>query len=78
MSGVNIGNGAVIGSNWTITKDVPPYTIVAGNPAKYLKDVRELKSRETGEAHYPWPQNFDREMPWKDIGYEKWKNLNND
>jgi serine acetyltransferase len=37
MSGVNIGNGAVIGSNSTITKDVPPYAIVVGNPGKIVK-----------------------------------------
>ena len=30
MSGVQIGNGAVIGANSLITKDVPPYAIVAG------------------------------------------------
>jgi maltose O-acetyltransferase len=32
--GVNIGEGAVVGVGSVITKDVPPYTIVAGSPAK--------------------------------------------
>ena len=35
LSGVSVGNGAVIGCNSTVAKDVPPYSIYAGNPAKY-------------------------------------------
>uniref|UniRef100_A9A6X6 Acetyltransferase (Isoleucine patch superfamily)-like protein n=1 Tax=Methanococcus maripaludis (strain C6 / ATCC BAA-1332) TaxID=444158 RepID=A9A6X6_METM6 len=37
LSGVNIGNGAIIGAGSVVTKDVPPYGIVAGNPAKLIK-----------------------------------------
>lgn len=37
LSGVNIGHGAVLGANSLITKDVNPYCIVAGNPAKVIK-----------------------------------------
>lgn len=37
MSGVTIGDGAVIANNSVVTKDVPPYTIVGGNPAKVIK-----------------------------------------
>ena len=37
LSGVNIGDGAIIGANSIVTKDVPPYAIVAGNPAKTVK-----------------------------------------
>ncbi|MBQ5992806.1 MAG: CatB-related O-acetyltransferase [Bacteroidales bacterium] len=35
--GVTIGHGAVIGSNALVTKDVPPYAIVGGVPAKVIK-----------------------------------------
>lgn len=37
MPGVRIGNGAVVGSNSVVTKDVPPYAIVAGAPARVLR-----------------------------------------
>lgn len=37
LSGVTIGNGAVIGVGSIVTKDVYPYEIVAGNPAKFIK-----------------------------------------
>tara|TARA_B100001079_G_scaffold249220_1_gene239796 strand:- start:40 stop:663 length:624 start_codon:yes stop_codon:yes gene_type:complete len=37
MAGVTIGDGAIIATNSTITKDVEPYTIVGGNPAKEIK-----------------------------------------
>ncbi|MFD4820484.1 Vat family streptogramin A O-acetyltransferase [Peribacillus butanolivorans] len=37
MPGINIGDGAIIAAKSVITKDVEPYTIVGGNPAKKIK-----------------------------------------
>lgn len=37
LSGVTIGDGAVIGTNSLVTKDVPPYSIVGGDPAKIIR-----------------------------------------
>ncbi len=37
LPGVHIGDGAIIGANSVVGSDVPPYTIVAGNPAKELR-----------------------------------------
>ena len=37
LDGITIGNGAVIAAGSVVTKDVPPYAIVGGNPAKIIK-----------------------------------------
>lgn len=39
LSGVHIGEGAVIAANSSVTKDVPPYAIVGGQPAKIIKQL---------------------------------------
>lgn len=40
LSNVTIGEGAVVGANAVVTKDVPPYCVVGGNPARLIKDLR--------------------------------------
>ncbi len=43
LPGIEIGEGAVVGAGAVVTKDVPPFTIVAGNPAvKIGIDPRDL------------------------------------
>ncbi|WP_295902557.1 DapH/DapD/GlmU-related protein [uncultured Vibrio sp.] len=37
LPGVNIGNGSIVGAGSVVTKDVPAYSIVVGNPAKVLR-----------------------------------------
>ncbi len=44
MQGVKIGDGAIIGTNSLVTKDVEPYTVVGGNPAK---EIRKRFDNET-------------------------------
>ena len=40
LDGVRIGRNAVVGAGAVVTKDVPAYTIVAGNPARVMRDLR--------------------------------------
>lgn len=39
LKGVNIGKGAVVGAGSVVTKDVKPYTVVAGNPTRIIKEI---------------------------------------
>jgi acetyltransferase-like isoleucine patch superfamily enzyme len=41
LKGVTIGEGAVVGAGSIVTKDVPPWTIVAGNPARVIREIPE-------------------------------------
>jgi acetyltransferase-like isoleucine patch superfamily enzyme len=46
LSGVTIGDGAIIAANSVVTKDVEPYAIVGGNPAKKIKNRFDSKTIE--------------------------------
>ena len=46
MPGVTIGDGAIIGTRAVVTKDVAPYTVVGGNPAKKIKDRFSIEVTE--------------------------------
>ena len=71
FGGVKIGDGAVIGSCSVITKDVEPYSVVAGNPAKHIKyrfteqQIEKLKKIEW------W--NWD-ETKINEISLDLWSN----
>jgi acetyltransferase-like isoleucine patch superfamily enzyme len=44
MPGVTIGEGAVVGAYSLVTKDVPAWTVVAGNPAKVIKEIKQREN----------------------------------
>lgn len=60
LSGVTIGDGAIVGAGAVVTKDVEPYTIVAGNPAKVIRkrftddQISKLKEIEWWNKPKKW------------------------
>lgn len=66
LSGVTIGSGAIIATAATVTKDVPPYAIVGGNPARVIKYrfSEKIIERLLALAWWDWPEDMIRErMP---------------
>lgn len=60
LPGVHIGDGAIIGANAVVAKDIPPYTIAAGNPAEV---IRRRFSEEIIE-HLLALRWWDRDIQW--------------
>jgi len=57
LSGVTIGDGAVVGACSVVTKDIPPYIIAAGNPAKIIRKrfSRRIVKRLLKIKWWDWP-----------------------
>lgn len=73
LPATEIGKHCLVGAQSLVGGKYEDYSLVAGNPAKFIKDVRDLKNKVTGKSNYPWPYNFSRNLPWEEEGFENWK-----
>lgn len=63
LAGITIGNGAIIGAGGVVTKDVPPYAIIVGNPGKIIRYRfdDEIISSLLEAMWWDWPEVLIRE-----------------
>ena len=60
LSGVHIGDGAIIGTRAVVTRDIPPYTVVGGIPAKEIKKRFDEETINKLQQIQWWNWPFDR------------------
>jgi acetyltransferase-like isoleucine patch superfamily enzyme len=64
LPGLNIGEGSLVGAHSLVTKNVNANTVVAGSPAKYRGETKDiLLDDKSGQAAYPWRFHFHRGYP---------------
>ncbi|MET7459416.1 acyltransferase [Nonomuraea sp. NPDC005501] len=60
VDGVTIGSHAVVGAGSVVTKDVPEWAVVAGNPARFIRDRRHRKASRHADAAHALAELADR------------------
>jgi acetyltransferase-like isoleucine patch superfamily enzyme len=70
MPGVKIGRDSLVAAQALVNKDVPPFQVVAGVPAKVLCSIRDIRCKEGKlQQPYPWKNHYSKGYPWQE-GYD--------
>lgn len=63
LPGIKVGFGSFLGSHSLLNKDLPDELFAVGTPARILKNIRDIKTFDGGDSHYPWAFHFNRGYP---------------
>ncbi|RYC53687.1 hypothetical protein CHU98_g12522 [Xylaria longipes] len=53
LAGVTIGRGCTIGAGSVVTRDIPPFMVAAGNPARVIRPIRQVPAEELPPGYIP-------------------------
>ncbi|HPO55886.1 MAG TPA: hypothetical protein PKY46_07770 [Ignavibacteriaceae bacterium] len=77
LPGTQIGKNCLVSANSCVNGKYEEDSFISGNPAKLIGKLSKMPFfNEMKIRHYPWMNNFDRNMPWNIIGYKEWKKKN--
>jgi len=77
LPGCKIGCNCFVSANSTVGGSFEDDCFISGSPGKRIGKLSKMPFFNTkGKRHYPWPNNFDRGMPWSGIGFEEWNKTN--
>ena len=74
LPGLTIDTDSLVAAGSVVTRDVPKYAVIAGNPGKVISDIRKIRNKFSGELAYPWREHFSTYMPWSESDFETWYN----
>ena len=72
LPGITLGENSLVGAGSVVTKSVSPNMGAVGCPAKEKGLAENVRDPITGQSAYPWPERFDRGMPWQGKEYGRW------
>lgn len=74
LPGAVIGRNCLVAAHSTAGGIFEDFSLISGSPAKRICDVRKAPffNQITNKRQYPWQRNFDRNMPWAEVGFDQW------
>jgi len=74
LPGTIIGKHCLVAANATVGGTYPDDSFISGTPASNKGQLSKMPFfNQQGIKHYPWPNNFKKNMPWEKYGFNKWK-----